>query len=178
MYNLIFINETEIDMATLDVHLDLEIAHFENFKQYVPKFNSWCKNTVADMLEMGLVQVSTGFEHALAKVGGFKVVSIAGQDGSDGSDAKLSSVRHRAHMTAYSAWVSNTAGKTGKLRVQIYERIQNKFYYLVIPHSLHKTVKYLEVPFDLKGNPSRITRNGKNKWWECEVSTFSALATG
>lgn len=165
-------------MATLDIHKDLEIAHFENFKQHVPKFKGWCQKTIAQMLEMGLIQVSTAFEHALAKLGGFEVVSEAGRDGSDGSDAKLSSVRHRAQMTAYSAWVSNTAGKTGKLRVQVYERIQHKFYYFVIPYKVHSTVKYLEIPFDLKGNPTRVTRNGKNKWWACEVSSFNELANG
>jgi hypothetical protein len=164
-------------MATLAAHLDTELAHFSNFCQYIPKFKSWCPKTVKTMLNMGIVQVSTAFEHALANVGKFKVVSEAGRDGSDGSDAKLSSVRHRAHMTAYSASVSNTEGKTGKLRVQVYERIQNKFYYFVIPKKLHSTVKYLEIPFDLQGNPIRSTnRNGKNKWWTCEVSSFKELA--
>jgi hypothetical protein len=165
-------------MATLDIHKELEIAHFKNFKQYIPKFNRWCEKTISEMLEMGIIQVSTAFEHALANVGGFQVVSEAGRDGSDGSDAKLSSVRHRAQMTAYSAWISNTIGKKGKLRVQVYERIQNKFYYFVIPYKVHSTVKYLEIPFDLSGNPSRITRNGKNKWWSCEVSSFNEVAKG
>lgn len=163
-------------MATLDAHLDLEISHFKNFSKHIPKFKSWCPKTISEMLSMGIIQVSTAFEHALAKVGGYSVVSEAGRDGSDGSDAKLSSVRLRAQNTAYSAWVSNTAGKTGKLRVQVYERKQNKFYYFVIPHKVYSTVKYLEIPFDLEGNPTRVTRNGKNKWWACEVNTFELLA--
>jgi len=164
-------------MATFGAHLDIELAHFSNFCQYIPKFKSWCPATVESMLNMGLIQVSTAFENALANVGKFKVVSEAGRDGSDGSDAKLSTVRHRARMTAYSAWVSNNSGKTGKLRVQVYERIQNKFYYFVIPKKMHVTVKYLEIPFDLNGNPIRSTaRNGKNKWWKCEVFSFQELA--
>jgi hypothetical protein len=164
-------------MATLDIHLELELAHFENFQKHIPGYSTWCPKTVAEMLRLGIVQVSTAFEHALAKVGKFKVVSEAGHDGSDGSDAKLSSARHRAYGKAYSAWVSNTQGKTGKLRVQVYERIQNKFYYFVIPHSMHSTVKYLEIPFDLAGNPTRFSnKGGFNKWWKCEVKTFNNLA--
>ena len=118
-------------MATLDIHLELEYAHFLNFRKYIPGYADWCPKTVSEMLKLGIIQVSTAFEHALAKVGKFKVVSEAGRDGSDGSDAKLASERHRAYGTAYSAYVSNTNGKTGKLRVQVYERIQNKFYYIV-----------------------------------------------
>lgn len=164
-------------MATLDIHLELESAHFLNFRKYIPGYANWCPKTVDAMLKLGVIQVSTAFEHALAKVGKFKVVSEAGRDGSDGSDAKLASVRLRAYGTAYSAYISNTKGKTGKLRVQVYERIQNKFYYFVIPHSFYKTVKYLEIPFDLDGNPARwSTRCGKNKWWKCEVGTFQDLA--
>jgi hypothetical protein len=106
----------------------------------------------------------------------FQVISENGCDGSDGSDAKLVTVRHRNHETEYSAYVSNTSGKTGKLRVQVYERIQNKFYYFVIPNRLYSQVKYLEIPFDLSGDPKRKTRNGKNKWWKCEVQTFEELA--
>jgi hypothetical protein len=164
-------------MATLDAHLELEIAHFHNFKNHIPKFKKWCGITVQEMLEMGIIQVSTAFENALANVGKFKVISEAGRDGSDGSDAKLSSVRHRASMTEYSAFVSNTAGKTGKLRVQVYERINEKFYYFVIPYSAHSTVKYLEIPFDLLGNPRRSTPRGSNRWWGYEVKTFKDLAT-
>lgn len=165
-------------MATLDIHLELESAHFKNFQQHIPNRTKWCDKTVSAMLEMGILQVSTAFEHALAKVGKFTVVSEVGRDGSDGSDAKLSSVRHRARGKGYSAWVSNTVGKTGKLRVQVYERIQNKFYYFVIPYSLHSTVKYLEIPFDLEGNPTRYTNRGQNRWWGCEVNTFKELAKG
>ncbi len=166
-------------MATLDIHLELESAHFKNFQEHIPGYDKWCPETVSGMLKLGMIQVSTAFEHALAKVGNFNVVSEAGRDGSDGSDAKLSSARHRANGKAYSAWVSNTQGKTGKLRVQVYERIQNKFYYSVIPYSIHSTVKYLEIPFDLKGNPTRCSnRGGFNKWWLCEVKTFSMLAKG
>ena len=164
-------------MATLDIHLELELAHFENFQKHIPNYTKWCPVTVAEMLRMGIIQVSTAFEHALAKVGKFKVVSEAGRDGSDGSDAKLSSARHRAHGKMYSAWVSNTKGKTGKLRVQVYERIQNKFYYFVIPYSMYSTVKYLEIPFDLCGNPTRYSnKGGYNRWWSCEVATFDALS--
>jgi hypothetical protein len=163
-------------MATKNSTLDIESAHFYNFCKYVPGYRRWCQKTVSSMLEIGLIQVSTAFEHALASVGDFHVISENGCDGSDGSDAKLSTVRHRASMTAYSAYVSNTKGKTGKLRVQVYERIKNKFYYFVIPKKLHDKVTYLEIPFDLDGTPRRSSIRGLNTWWGCEVSSFQELA--
>jgi hypothetical protein len=159
-------------MATLANNIDLEIAHFENFKNHVPKFKTWCDKTVRDMLKMGIIQVSTAFEHAVAKVGKLQVVSLNEMDWCDGSDGKLTSVRLRGRGKFYSAHVSNIKGKSGKLRVQVYERIQQKFYYFVIPHKAHSSVTYLEIPFELDGTPIK-----KNHWWGYEVKNFKDLAT-
>jgi hypothetical protein len=123
------------------------------------------------LLEIGLIQVSTAFEHALANVGGFEVVSIDGCDGSDGSDAKLSSTRFRARGTAYSACVSGTKNKIGKLRVQVYERMTDKFYYFVIPNEAYCNITYVEIPFNVNGTPKK-----NSKWWAYEVNTFESLS--
>jgi hypothetical protein len=160
-------------MATLDSHLELEIIHFENFKEYIPGYNELCSKTVHQLLHMGAIQVSTAFEKALANVGGFTALSESGRDGNDDSDAKLVSVRYHHSNTLYDGYVSNTAGKIGKLRVQLYERNHSKFYYFIIPKVAHSTVKYLEIPFDLLGNPKR-----KNRWWNYEVNSFEELAKG
>lgn len=166
-------NFYRVYMATLDSHLELEIMHFENFKLYIPGYNEWCSKTVHQLLHMGAIQVSTAFEKALANVGGFTALSESGRDGSDDSDAKLVSARYHHSNTLYDGYVSNTAGKIGKLRVQLYERNHNKFYYFIIPKVAHSTVKYLEIPFDLLGNPKR-----KNRWWNYEVNSFEELAKG
>lgn len=159
-------------------HIKYDIKHFNNFQKHLPNQKALCQKTVAKLLKLGMIQVSTAFEHALAKVGKLQVVSESGHDISDGSDAKLVTVRFRASRTAYDAHVSNTKNKTGKLRVHVYEKQQNKFYYFVIPYYAHSTVTYLEIPFHLDGTPKRVTYNGKaNKWWEYEVDNFYELAT-
>ena len=158
-------------MATKTENIGLELAHFNNFKQHIPEYETLCIVTMNKLLDMGLVQVSTAFEHALANVGGFEVVSIDGCDGSDGSDAKLCSVRFRANQTAYSACVSGTKNKIGKLRVQVYERMTNKFYFFVIPNEAYCNITYVEIPFKLDGSPNR-----NSKWWKHEVNTFVELS--
>ena len=158
-------------MATKTSNIGLETSHFNNFKEYIPNFDSWCADTTEKQLDLGLIQISTAFEHALANVGGHQVVSEDECDLSDGSDAKLSSVRVRGLGRAYSAHVAGSKTKTGKLRVQVYERKHHKFYYFVIPWNKHCAVKYLEIPFKLDGTPQR-----SNHWWNHEVKTFERLA--
>jgi hypothetical protein len=135
-----------------------------------------CHKTINRLLKSGMIQVSTAFEHALANKGKFTVVSESGRDGSDGSDAKL--VTSRFHRGKCDAMISNTKNKTGKLRVQIYEKYQDKFYYFVIPQEEHSKVTYLEIPFHVDGTPKRVAYNGElTKWWVYEVDTFEELAT-
>ena len=163
-------------MATTLAQIEYEIKHFRNFQQYLPKYNAMCTKTIDTLLYNGMIQVSTAFEHALAKVGKFEVVSESYRDGSDGSDAKL--VTSQFHRGRCDAIVSNTKNKTGKLRIQIYEKHQDKFYYFVIPQSEHSKVTCLEIPFHEDGTPKRITCHGHiTKWWVFEVNTFKELAT-
>jgi hypothetical protein len=163
-------------MATTAAQIKYEIKHFNNFCKYLPGYQSMCQKTVNKLLHTGMIQVSTAFEHALAKVGKFKVVSESYRDGSDGSDAKL--VTSSFHRGKCDAMVSNTKNKIGKLRVQVYEKHQDKFYYFVIPQSEHSKVTYLEIPFHEDGSPKRVTLHGNiSKWWVYEVDTFKELAT-
>ena len=158
-------------MATKASSIDLEIAHFNNIKDQLPNAENWCWKTVEDMLNMGIVQVSTAIEHAIAHVGGNTVVSEDTHDLSNGDEVKAASARIRGNGKAYDAYVSNTKGKTGNLRVQVYERKNNKFYYFVIPHSRYSKVTYLEIPFFLDGTPKN-----NSKWWNWEVKTFEEMA--
>lgn len=159
-------------MATKASSADLEIAHFNNIKAHLPNSDSWCWDTVEALLNMGLIQVSTAVEHAIAHVGNTTVVSEDKHDLANGDEVKASSVRLRGYGKSYDAHISNTKGKTGNLRVQVYERLTNKFYYFVIPHSKYSTVTYLEIPFQLDGTPKY-----NNHWWDWEVDSFEEMST-
>jgi hypothetical protein len=170
-------------MATKLEHLDLEIAHFDHFKGKVPGFDTLCDVTVRSLLMLGGLQVSTLFEQALAHVGGHKVVSLdKGDLYKDGaySDAKLSSARTSGHGKDYRAPVTRIFNKTGTLRVQVYERKQNKFYYFAIPRRAYIEVPQksnIEIPFELDGTPRRKPlRAVYVNWWRYEVPAWDDMA--
>ena len=158
-------------MATKASSVDLEIAHFNNIKVRLPNSESWCWETVEALLNMGLIQVSTAVEHAVAYAGGTEVVSEDKHDLANGDEVKAASARLRGYGKSYDAHISNTKGKTGNLRIQVYERITNKFYYFVIPHSQYSKVTYLEIPFHLNGTPKY-----NNHWWKWEIESFEKMS--
>ena len=171
-------------MATKMEHLLLETSHFNHFKNRIPKFSDLDEKTVFTLLELGVLQVSTAFEHALAHIGNHEVVSLDKGDlyreGSY-SDAKLSSVRTSGYGKQYSAPVTNIFNKTGTLRVQVYERKQNKFYYFAIPRRAYIDVprsSNIEIPFELDGTPRRVPkRKVYVNWWRYEVSSWEEMAS-
>jgi hypothetical protein len=170
-------------VATKIEHLGLEIAHFDHFKQHIPGMADCCANTVQKLLELGIIQVSTAFEQALAVVGGHKVVSLdKGDLYREGaySDAKLSTVRTSNYGKTYSAPVTNIFNKTGVLRVQIYERKQNRFFYFAIPRRAYIEVpksSNIEIPFELDGTPRRTPRRKVYvNWWKFEVASWEEMA--
>jgi hypothetical protein len=167
-------------MATKFEHLAIEIAHYRNFAHLIPQLAGLCPSTVETLLSMGLFQVSTAFEHAVASVAGCAVVSCDGADLSDGSDAKIATASQTGRR--YVARVSGIHNKAGALRVQVYERIQQRFYYFVIPHSAYCAIPVTSgvlIPFERDGTPRR--RPGRpvaHNWWNYEVDTFQEMATG
>jgi hypothetical protein len=173
-------------MATKLENLPLEIAHFNNIKSYVPGFTNLCEHTIDTVLKMGTLQVSTVFEHAVASAGGHDLVSkdegdlYRATDPQPYSDAKLSTVRTYSYGRYYGAPVHNLYNKTGALRVQVYERKQDKFYYFVIPHHAYQHIgksSNIEIPFFLDGTPRRNpTRVVYQNWWNYEVPDFTTMA--
>ena len=167
-------------MATLGKNLKLEIAHFVNFREYVPNIENLDDYTVNYLLKGGQLQVSTCFESALASVIGTTVISENAKDLATGEDAKLSTVRSMSHGNIYSAPVTNISGKTGDILVQVYERIQSNFYYFRIPNKFYKDIpasSNIEIPFELDGTP-RCTPKKKLKyanWWDFERDSFEDL---
>lgn len=167
-------------MATKAENLHLDIAHFSAFQKYISTLKDLDQATILAMLQLGIVEVSTAFEHALADIMGTTVISKDWADLSCGSDAKLTSVRTSSYGTAYSAPVTNIKNKTGDLLVQCYERVQNKFYYFRIPNSAYSHIpptSNIEIPFELDGTPRRINRCSVN-WWKFEMPSFNAVCKG
>lgn len=166
-------------MAVKFDHLALEAAHFGNFAHLIPQLASLDSATVETLLDLGLLQVSTAFEYAVAAVAGCSVISCNGADLSDRSDAKLSTAS--LHRNSYVASVSGIHNKAGALRVQVLERLQSRFYYFVIPHSAYRAIPVssgIRIPFELDGTPRRRPlRPVAHNWWNYEVDTFTQLAT-
>ena len=165
-------------------NLDLELAHFNHFKHRIPGFDIVCNKTIEAIAQLGGLQVSTLFEQALAIVGGHKVVSLdKGDLYRDGhySDAKLSSVRTSNYGQTYSAPVRSIFNKTGTLRVQVYERKQNCFFYFAIPRRAYIKVpksSNIEIPFEMDGTPRRAPMRKVNVyWWRYEVNSWIEMAT-
>lgn len=168
-------------MTTKLEHIDLDVAHFNNFRHLIPNYDKMDEYTINNLLGHGILQVSTAFEYAVAKIANTTVVSEDTNDLDNGNDTKLSTVRFNGkHKQSYSASVSNVHGKTGTLCVQVYERINNLFYYFMIPKSEHSKIgenSTIEIPFEQNGMPRMIPlRNTRlPNWWNYQVPTFNDL---
>jgi hypothetical protein len=161
-------------MATKLENIDLEIAHFNNFKQYIPGFDKCDPATVEHLLKLGIIQSSTAFEHALSTILGCTVVSEDANDLSNGGDGKTSSVRTYGYGKSYGAPITNISGKSGTLYIQVYERKKDQFYYFSIPNSAYSHIpktSNIEIPFETDGTPRRINRSNVN-WWNYEVNSL------
>jgi len=164
-------------MATKLENLPLEIAHFQAFRKYIPKNETLCVDSVKTLLEMGALQISTLFEHALANYCGTEVTSTDEADLSCGADAKLTTVRTYRYGKSYGAPVTGVYTKTGDLLVQCYERKQNKFYYFRIPRVAYCHIpktSNIEIPFYLDGTPKRENACAVN-WYQFECASFEDM---
>lgn len=166
-------------MATKLENLELEIAHFDSFKHYLPCYNELDQTTLQRLLEMSLIEVSTAFEQAIANFSGTSVVSLDNADLSCGSDAKLASVRTCTYGRSYSAPVSGIHTKTGDLLVQVYERKQHKFYWFRLPNRTYCHIpktSNIEIPFALNGTPRRSNKKEFNPW-DHECMSFEEMCS-
>jgi len=171
-------------MATQLQNLNTEKKHFENIVPYLyPDINKRDKKLLDALLDDGIIEVSTALEKAQSKIGSHTHVSQHQGDlfrNGEYSDSKLSTVRTSTYGTSYSAPVTNLANKTGALRVQMYERKKDKFFYFVIPHHAYKHIprtSNIEIPFELDGTPRRRPRRSvKVNWWQFEVLDFETMS--
>jgi hypothetical protein len=167
-------------MTTKLENVVLDVAHFDNFRHLIPGYDKMDQWTIDNLLGLGILQVSTAFEHAIAAVGGHTVVSEDQYDLDNGNDAKLSTVRFSNNKRSYTAPISNVHNKTGTLCVQVYERINNSYYFFMIPKEAHEKIglkSTIEIPFELDGTP-RFMPKGVSKlpnWWQYQVPSFKDL---
>lgn len=164
-------------MATKASNINLEKKHFDGFRHCLPGIENCCEETIDHLLNLGIIQVSTAFEHALANVYNLEVVSENGRDLNNGADAKISSVRTHRKGTCYSAPIYRTSTKTGNLWVQVYERKLDKHYYFNIPYEAYSQISKtsnIDIPFEIDGTPRR--ENGPKSrlpnFWDYEVKSF------
>lgn len=170
-------------MATKNITVNLDHAFFDKiFHKAYPKA---CDKTIATakrMVSDGVLQIETLFELAVSRVGRLQRNSVDGMDFTDKSDAKKACVRTSGYGKHYTAPISQVHTKKGNLRVMVYERKKDKFYYFVFPrHSYsHITVdtKNIDIPFELDGTPRRVPKrkNVKMPWWAYEVGSFTEMA--
>lgn len=161
-------------MATKNSSIILEKTHFDAFKQQWSMYHQH-SYSVETMVNIGVLQVSTAYEHALAEGAGLEVVSEDTHDLSDGSDAKLCTARYHGGIVypKYGIPVTNIHGKTGDLRVQGLEPQTGEIYRFVFPRSSYEHLSKksnIEIPFDLNGTPLR-----SNHWWRYEVQDWDQL---
>ena len=168
-------------MSTKKENLELDIAHFNNLKPHIKTLKNKCARTIEHLLQMGIIEVSTAFELALCDSGGHDHVSLNNGDllkHGKPSDAKISSVRTHNYGQSYCAPVTNIHGKMGCLRVQVYERKQEKFYYFVFPRRTYANIpksSNIDIPFEMDGTP-RLRNRSKINWWNYRVATFEDMA--
>ena len=155
-------------VATKQAWYNIEAKHFMNIAKYAPGIFNLKQSGVKIAIKLGLYQVSTCFEHVVALMGNYKVVSKDTHDLSDGSDCKLSTARHngRPGHDQYRAPIDVT-NKKGKIRAQVYNDKLDCFFYFVIPRKIRKNISTIQIPFNLDGTPMKT-----NKWWKYEQKTF------
>lgn len=169
-------------MSTLAHTADMDLRFFEAIvpKAY-PKSSPYFRKVMQHLLRDGVIHIETLFEKAVSKVGKLDRNSVHGEDFIDGTDAKKSTVRWSSKRTSYTAPIHRVHTKNGALRVMVYERQQDKFYYFIIPHHAFQHVpanSNIEIPFELDGTPRRVPkRTVIQNWWEYEVKSFKKMAT-
>jgi hypothetical protein len=166
-------------MATKLENTELDIAHFLQLQPYIKGAECWSQNTIRDLLRRGMLQVSTAFEHAVADTIGCEVISTDEADLSNGGDCKLATVRTSSYGRRYSGPVASIYNKTGTLYVQLFERIQYRFYYFAIPHEAYQDIpksSNIEIAFERNGDPRRIN-NSQINWWDYEQPGFIEMCS-
>jgi hypothetical protein len=167
-------------MSTRHQDKQWEISHMRHliYDVKIPLPNQQTPESMMELVEDGLLTVSTVLEYAIARMSGLKMVQEDSHDLEDLSDVKYATNRKRDKGDTLSAKISNVAKKIGPLRVQVLERMTGKFYYFLVPSHAYTGKNDLEVPFTRTGDPSRLHHVTRMpNVWQWQVPTFAHIAS-
>ena len=150
------------------------------------KFNALTEDELMHLHVESLLELAIGVVNK-----NIKVICTKKKDFDDGTDAKSACSQFRNNNVKKGTCL-NSAKVTGHkkeshLRCMVYDDINDKFYYFVIPQEAVTNVSNLEIVFETFtntyveptwGEPKRFkTRgNGFKKWWNWEVGSFEEMA--
>jgi hypothetical protein len=131
---------------------------------------------------MGIIQIETMLENALATMGKYKRIAEAYRDFTDNSDAKKAVSQFRNNDIAKDCWmnsfgISGLKNKTGLIRACCYSREQDEFYFFAIPYIAYNGMAKVDVILDQSTGYKDPVGIPKGKWTKCQVDSFEKLAT-
>ena len=134
-------------------------------------------------VEVGIIQIETMLENALASTGGkYKRIAEAYRDFTDNSDAKKSCSQFRNNDIKRDQWtnsfaISGLKNKTGLIRACCYSKEQDTFYFFAIPHIAYRGMARVDVLLDNSVGYKEPAGIPKGKWTKCQVDSFEQLST-
>ena len=150
------------------------------------KFNALTEDELMHLHVESLLELAIGVVNK-----NIKVICTKKKDFDDGTDAKSSCSQFRNNNVKKGTW-QHSAKVTGHkkeshLRCMVYDDINDKFYYFVIPQEAVTNVSNLEIVFETFtntyveptwGEPKRFRTRGSGfkKWWNWEVGSFEEMA--
>ena len=150
------------------------------------KFNALTEDELMHLHVESLLELAIGVVNK-----NIKVICTKKKDFDDGTDAKSVCSQFRNNNVKKGTWLHSAKvtghKKESHLRCMVYDDINDKFYYFVIPQEAVTNVSNLEIVFETFtntyveptwGEPKRFkTRgNGFKKWWNWEVESFEEMA--
>ncbi len=150
------------------------------------KFNALTEDELMHLHVESLLELAIGVVNK-----NIKVICTKKKDFDDGTDAKSVCSQFRNNDVKKGTW-QHSAKVTGHkkeshLRCMVYDDINDKFYYFVIPQEAVTNVSNLEIVFETFTNtyvePTwgeakrfRTRGSGLRKWWNWEVESFEEMA--
>ena len=150
------------------------------------KFNALTEDELMHLHVESLLELAIGVVNK-----NIKVICTKKNDFDDGTAAKSACSQFRNNNVKKGTW-QHSAKVTGHkkeshLRCMVYDDINDKFYYFVIPQEAVTNVSNLEIVFETFtntyveptwGEPKRFRTRGSGlrKWWNWEVESFEEMA--
>ena len=150
------------------------------------KFNALTEDELMHLHVESLLELAIGVVNK-----NIKVICTKKKDFDDGTDAKSVCSQFRNNNVKKGTWLHSAKvtghKKESHLRCMVYDDINDKFYYFVIPQEAVTNVSNLEIVFETFtntyveptwGEPKKFRTRGSGfkKWWNWEVGSFEEMA--